>query len=329
MAVLAFSGSAQAHEGLKHNANTHAPIGVMGDHTHNQGEFMMSYRFMNMAMAGMGSGSQSLSNEQVFEDYMMGPIEMDMSMHMLGFMYAPTDRLTLVAMINHSEKEMTMENRMGMRFRTQSSGSSDTKLGALYRLKSWDNNHLHLNLGLSLPTGSINTKDDTPMGENMILPYGMRLGSGTYDVNVGLTWNQYHETHAFGAQIMSTYRTGENDADYRLGHENQLHAWASKNLSNSWSLSARLEAKNSQSIKGSDARLMMMASMNMTPAANANFSGGNWLNLGLGVNFISNSTDAFNGHRVAFEYKVPLLEDLEGIQMRNDGMWTLGWQKAF
>ena len=329
LAVIAFSLPAQAHQAGQHNANTHAPIGVMGDHTHGKGEFMMSYRYMNMSMSGVGMGNNDLSTLQVLDTYMMSPIEMDMSMHMLGFMYAPTDRLTLMAMINHSEKEMTMQNRMGMRFNTSSSGSSDTKLGALYRLKNWNNNHLHLNMGLSLPTGSINTKDDTPMGENVILPYGMRLGSGTYDVNLGLTWNQYHEGHAFGAQVMSTIRTGENDADYRLGHENQLNAWASKNVSDSWSFSARLEAKNKQSIKGSDGRLMMMANMNMTPGANADFSGGNWLNLGLGVNFISNSTGMFNGHRFGLEYKVPLLEDLAGIQMQGDKVWTVGWQKAF
>ncbi|WP_154222499.1 transporter [Marinicella rhabdoformis] len=329
MAVIAFSMTAQAHESQQNNANTHAPIGVMGDHTHNKGEFMMSYRFMNMAMSGVGSGSRDLSTSQVLESYMMAPIEMDMSMHMLGFMYAPSDRWTVMAMINHAEKKMTMENRMGMRFHTETSGSSDSRLGALYRIKNWGQSRLHLNLGLSIPTGSINTKGDTPMGDDSILPYGMRLGSGTYDVNLGLTWNLYRESHAFGAQIMGTFRTGKNDADYRLGHESQLNVWASKNISNSWSFSARLEAKNKQSIKGSDARLMMAQNMSMTPAANADFSGGNWFNLGLGLNFISNASNAFNGHRLALEYKLPLLEDLAGIQMQSDGMWNLGWQKSF
>ena len=30
----------------------HAPISVMGDHLHKKGEFMLSYRFMQMRMEG-------------------------------------------------------------------------------------------------------------------------------------------------------------------------------------------------------------------------------------------------------------------------------------
>ena len=33
--------------------DTHAPIGVMGDHLHKQGEIMVSYRYMQMEMAGI------------------------------------------------------------------------------------------------------------------------------------------------------------------------------------------------------------------------------------------------------------------------------------
>ena len=33
-----------------HRASSHAPIGVMGDHTHHKGEFMVSYRYMSMFM---------------------------------------------------------------------------------------------------------------------------------------------------------------------------------------------------------------------------------------------------------------------------------------
>jgi hypothetical protein len=40
------------HGQVKHapRANAHAPIGVMGDHRHHQGELMFSYRYMRMWM---------------------------------------------------------------------------------------------------------------------------------------------------------------------------------------------------------------------------------------------------------------------------------------
>jgi len=37
-------------------ADGHAPIGVMGDHQHEAGEWMVSFRYMRMAMEGNGTG---------------------------------------------------------------------------------------------------------------------------------------------------------------------------------------------------------------------------------------------------------------------------------
>lgn len=39
-------------------ADGHAPIGVMGDHLHKKGSYMLSYRFMRMSMAGNRDGPQ-------------------------------------------------------------------------------------------------------------------------------------------------------------------------------------------------------------------------------------------------------------------------------
>jgi len=314
------------HGTSQHQASDHAPIGVMGDHTHQKGDWMFSYRYMDMSMDGLSMGTNDLSTSDVLNDFMMAPVNMGMKMHMFGMMYAPSDRVTLMAMLNYLENDMLIQTRMGDRFNTASNGIGDSQLGLLIKLKSWKNNQLHTNIGLSIPTGSINPRDQTPMGANSLLPYAMRLGSGTYDLNLGLTWNQYNEAYSLGSQLMSTLRTGENNQDYRLGHENKLNFWAAKSLNNSWSLSARLEAKNRQSIKASDLRLMMS---NMTPTANANFSGGNFLTTSIGVNYISNANNWTNGHRLAFEFNQPIIQDFDGIQMKTDNSINLGWQKAF
>ncbi len=126
---------------------------------------------------------------------------------------------------------------------------------------------------------------------------------------------------------MSTIRTGENDQDYRLGHENKLNIWAAKGFTFEWSVSARLEVKNRQSTKGSDPRLMMAA--NMIPTANADFSGGDFAQLSAGVNYVSNNNNWTNGHRLSFEYNQPVLQDLAGTQMKLDNSFTVAWQKAF
>ena len=43
----------------------HAPIGVMGDHTHGGQEAMFSYRFMQMNMAGSRVGSESVEDANI------------------------------------------------------------------------------------------------------------------------------------------------------------------------------------------------------------------------------------------------------------------------
>ena len=44
---------------------THAPIGVMGDHTHEQGEVMLSYRYMRMGMNGSRDRDERISSRAV------------------------------------------------------------------------------------------------------------------------------------------------------------------------------------------------------------------------------------------------------------------------
>ena len=45
--------------------DAHAPIGVMGDHTHAQGEWMFSYRFMHMSMEDNLVDSSNRSPEEI------------------------------------------------------------------------------------------------------------------------------------------------------------------------------------------------------------------------------------------------------------------------
>ena len=46
-------------------ADSHGPVGVMGEHMHKEGEWMFSYRYMQMEMDGNLEGSNSLSIDEV------------------------------------------------------------------------------------------------------------------------------------------------------------------------------------------------------------------------------------------------------------------------
>ena len=74
---------------------------------------------------------------------------------------------------------------------------------------------MHLNLGLSLPTGSIDEKHTS----GNTLGYGMQLGSGTYEFHPAITYLAQTQSYSYGAQIGGVLRIGENDQDYTLGNK--------------------------------------------------------------------------------------------------------------
>ena len=125
----------------------HAPIGVMGDHSHGAGEFMFTYRYKFMDMNGNRIGTNKVSNQKVLEDFMVTPTDMTMQMHMFSLMYAPTDYITVMGMIPYVKKSMNHLTRMGNRFRTETDGIGDTKLSAL--IKVFDNYNLTSLYGLN------------------------------------------------------------------------------------------------------------------------------------------------------------------------------------
>jgi hypothetical protein len=179
-------GAAVNHAHAEHvhaRPDSHAPIGVMGDHVMDEGEFMLSYRYMEMQMDGNRTGTNRVSTP--LPGFMVSPLSMDMKMHMLGAMYAPSKKLTLSLMV--PVLEISMDHRInmnGVEFTTESDGIGDITLAGVYQLSQSDGGNLLFNLGLNVPTGSIDEKDELPvsMGVPVQLPYPMQTGSGTYDV---------------------------------------------------------------------------------------------------------------------------------------------------
>jgi hypothetical protein len=141
-----------------HDYFPHAPIGVMGDHIHREGGLMASYRYMFMRMGQNYDASSKISDTEARAGYMMAPTDMDMQMHMLGLMYAPTDKLTLGLMTNYQENSMSMVNAMNVKSSMKSSGWGDTQLSGYYSVYREPTNSAHIGLGLSAPTGSIDEK---------------------------------------------------------------------------------------------------------------------------------------------------------------------------
>ena len=338
----------QAHaDAPGRNAADHAPIGVMGDHVHEKGEFMLSYRFMHMGMQGNRDGTDRLASDTIVTTVpnrffgrpmqpptlRIAPTRMSMQMHMFGAMYAPAHRLTLMVMGMYVEKEMEHVTYMGGRgttvrggFKVKTGGIVDARLSGLVRLYDGDVHRLHLNAGVSIPTGSTSKTHEilTPMGARptVRVPYAMQLGSGTYDLLPGITYNGHSGKVYWGGQYMGAFRLGDNRG-YSLGDKHALTAWMNYQWRPFISTAVRLQFDTLGSIDGMDP---MIAGPVQT-AAPDNY-GGDELTLNLGVNLMGQS-GAPAGHRLAVEANLPLHRDLNGPQMETDWTITVGWQYAF
>ena len=295
------------------------PAGVKGGSTHHAGKWMLMYRYMYMDMEGNRDGTDGVSTDEVLKDYMVAPKSMPMQMHMLGAMYGVNNRLTLMAMAPYVLLEMDHVTRMGMEFTTKADGIGDVKVMANYLLPARGRHRIHLNAGLSLPTGSIDERDDTPAGPDQKLPYPMQLGSGTWDIIPGVTYRGFSGSWLWGAQALGVVRLGENDNDYTLGNRFETTGWLSRIFGAGLSGSARLDWNWWGDIDGADPDLNPA----MVPTADPDLRAGNRLDALLGLNYVR------GGLSLSVEGGVPAYQDLDGPQLETDWLLTVGVDWSF
>lgn len=342
------AASALEHPKHNHTATGHAPIGVMGDHLHGEGEWMVSYRFMRMEMAGSRDGTDTLSADEIVTSvpnrFFGGPMQpptlrvvpedMTMDMHMVGLMYGLTDRITLTTMSSYVTKDMdhiTFQGPAGMNglgsFKTETSGFGDTTIGALIGIDQDGAHQWHLNFTVSLPTGSIHETGTilTPKRTRptVQLPYAMQLGSGTFDLRPGVTYLGRASDWSWGAQTLGTIRLDDNDGGYALGDRIEGTAWLAFDLSRSLSLSTRLKTVSQGQIDGIDPAIR-----GPVQTADPDNFGGETAEALFGANYLFTG-GLLTKNRLAIEAGLPVHRNLNGPQLETDWTLTLGWQRAF
>ena len=317
-------------------ADKHAPAGLMGDHIHKPGEWMVEYRYMNMYMEENRIGSTTIPDARdtrpitvdgIFTNGGATPTAMTMEMHMVHIMRGMTEDITLYTMLMFPS--LTMDHIRGPAnpagidtpFTTHNSGFGDMTFGALFRLYTDDDDDLILNLGGSVPTGDIFRTTRVPTGGlvEQPLPFPMRLGSGTFNARPGLTWKRYGETTSTGIQLQTDLPIGQNYRSYSVGDTFQLNAWKSILLTDSVAMSLRLENLWRTNYDGEDPQTPdMVISTNVEE-----FRGGYWLNLGIGAMVL------VDGHLFNVEAVPNLYQDLNGIQLETDWSFVASWSKGF
>jgi hypothetical protein len=330
------------------------PMNILGGGIPETHEFRFKISPMYMRMDGLRDGTDNVHPGDILGmpimnglptgKYMAAPTDMDMTMLNVSAGYSFSDRFFAGAMFMYKDNEMDMQFSPMMQtmtgtdgFTMESDGISDTMLMGKYRLFADDplipTSQVSLFFGLSLPTGSIDEKNDNhplTFRQKELLPYGMQLGSGTYDPSIGLLYQGSASPWWWGVNGVYTARLYDNKRDYRLGDEFRLDGYAMYQFKPNWLVQAQLNGEYKGEIDGTmdqfkDGRSgHVMQGNSISPAATPLWDtdnyGGTRLFATLGVQWQPAPL-----HVVDLNFGVPLYQDLNGPQLKSDYRVMLSW----
>jgi hypothetical protein len=242
--------------------------------------------------------------------------------HWIHALFGYDSSTSLLLTLPFLNNEVTMREELGQAYELRSTGMGDLKIAALFQFGHEEDEALHAQLGVSLPTGSRDERGITPLsgGISEKLPYSLQLSSGTVDLIPGITYVKRHESTSLGFQAKEIVRFTENSDDYQLGNVALISAWVSRVFKDDVSGSLRLGYRHEGRIKGQDAGI----DPNLSPLHDPSSQGGDSVTVWAGVNYIETG-----GHSFGFELGGPLWQDLNGPQLERDISYGLGWHYSF
>ena len=308
------------------------PSGAMISHIHKKGEWMFSYRYMKMKMNGNISGTSSVSDDFIFNNYLGAPNQMAMDMHMLMGMYGLNDRFTGMVMFNYLDNAMSMDmlpvdpslghvghtHSVADGHQMNTNGFGDIQLGLLYGLLMKESNQIILSSEVNIPTGSIDKKgpDGDMMYNNKRYPYAMQIGTGTFDFMPKVTYLSEKGEGTLSIQTGLSIPLSYNSLGYKNSATYQFSSWYAYKLGSKFTTSLRAVLDVSDNIIGLDESLYRY-----------NEPSTNTLNYGQTslYSFLGGTFHFWSGNRIAFEFCLPLYQKVLGIQMKDEYQINLSY----
>ena len=345
-AVSAGGSGHDAHAGHSQYWISHEPAGVMFAHMLDKaGQFMVGYRYMYNHQAGDTLlGSHAVGDAEIVANA-CGSLgcgtnskAMSMHMHMLNLMYAPTDWLNLMLMPQFVDMNMTMRPLAGGVINPggghmdmtaggtenkpmNTGGVGDTGMFALVKLLDATGQHMHASIGVSAPTGPVDLK----MSGGNFFPFGMQLGSGTWDFWPSLTYTGHRERWSWGSQLSVVKRLEDhNKAGFAFGDKFQSTAWGSYSLFDWLSASVRGVYTVEGKIRG---QFNGPHDISQPTSFPANYGGQFW-DVGFGLNAAVKSGE-LRGNHFSVEWLQPVATTFNGYQLDRQGALFATWGLSF
>ena len=293
-------------------------MSLAGTNKTHGGMWMTDYQSQQMYMGGMLDTTTKVSGEDVLapgsiytdsRGYTMSPTDMTMDMHMFMFMYH-SSRVMAMLMLHYMNNEMGMINAAGQTSTMKSSGMGDTVATLEFPIKSL---HAKYSVGVSIPTGSITEHGPMAGMGDVRYPYGMQLGSGTYDILLGAGVEKRQRKLTYAANYQYVARTGENSEGYTLGNKYSVEGLLRYHFSSTINSDFNISFTEVDHISGRDQELLCSETGCMSPAADYQNTGGRRGDFRVGVKYENSRMSSF-----AFDYTQPFYQNLTGPQMRTD-----------
>ncbi len=347
-ALLALSAShasaAQAQEDnviqVTHQLLTPA-AGMMNDHMHEGGEFMIGLRLERQSSSGTNrSGTDVIADSAILAaGYNSRASAMEMDMVMVDLMFAPTETITLMVMPHYmwhkmeivgidpaNDGEHTDEGEHGGHSGVPfgevhahgTQGFGDTLVSASLRLAGGSEMRAHATLGLWVPTGSVSKRN----ADGTFVHYMMQPGSGTWDVEPALTIGGQTGLLGWGGQASYRWRSDNSNASgFAFGDKARATGWLSYLLSSDLGATARLEYEHEGIIQ----EHYNGPHQHAAPVDRQANYGGDVVSAGMGLNWRLPLAVA-RRPQLGAEVSVPLYQNLNGIQSPRD--WRLSFSVA-
>lgn len=292
--------------------------------------------YKQLKQDGYLDGSNDLSNEQVlFEpgeertdrNFPVLPTVIEQEVFITSLSYALDEISNIsinIPIIEQSTDHISIVPGFDA-FNISSSGLGDVTFNYSRIFKSWDKQQLSFSIGLSIPTGSIDEQGDTPRAPgNQQLPFTMQLGSGTWDIPAGISYQRDNTSWSWGVNALAKIRVGKNDRDYRLGNRLALTGWTKWHVNQTFQPFVKLIYQNWGTIDGRDVEITVPGPFPF-PAGitNPKFFGGEKVNASVG------SDISLGDQNLTVELSIPIYQSLNGIQPKEDLNFSISWNTNF
>lgn len=296
----------------------------------------IGYRYIHAFFSGHRRGTDSLSNGEVLgapPDGVVFPIlptNIRQEAHTLELGLRATDRLSVTVLAPYIFQSTEHISLIGgfSNFTIDSDGIGDVSVTPTWCAWERGPHALYLNGGMSFPFGSINETGDTPgPGAVNSLPYTMQIGSGTFDLLPGVTYQGSRDRLRWSVQALATIRLGRNYRGYSLGNRYALAGQCSYEVKPWFEPILGARFQNWQRIDGSDPNLPAGPPYPATVADPSRY-GGEKINLSVGTRFkiIGGS---LAGSMIEIQGALPVYQRLNGPQPEEQWQLNGAWKWSF